>query len=72
LEMEIALLQNDISWSEESAEHGDHSLNVKRLLEKWQPRLAQFQSDDLDESERKLLSEALRLLASLPAGQGNH
>ena len=72
LEMEIALLQNDLSWSEEYAEDGDRSRHTKRLLEKWQPRLAQFQCDDLDESERKLLSEALQLLASLPAGQGDH
>jgi transcriptional regulator with XRE-family HTH domain len=65
LELEIALLQNDLSWIESAGEHTGISTITTRVLKKWRLRLAQISIDDLDENERKLLAEAQQQLASL-------
>jgi len=67
LEMEIALLQNDLAWQEKCAGDARPASHLQRLLEKWQSRLSKYQTGELDESERELLAEALQQLASLQA-----
>ena len=67
LEMEIALLQNDLTWQENCAGDGRPVPLPQRLVEKWQSRLSKYQTGELDESERELLAEALQQLASLQA-----
>jgi hypothetical protein len=65
LELEIALLHNDLSWIAAIIEHEGYSIPVARMVEKWRSRLAHFSEEDLNENERKLLSEAQQQLASL-------
>jgi transcriptional regulator with XRE-family HTH domain len=65
LELEIALLQNDLSWIETAGEYPGSSNFTAQVLEKWRLRLAQISIDDLVENERKLLIEAQQQLASL-------
>ena len=67
LEMEIALLQNDLAWQEKCVGNGRPVSHPQWLLEKWQSRLSKYQTGELDESERELLAEALQQLASLQA-----
>jgi transcriptional regulator with XRE-family HTH domain len=69
LEMEIALMQNDLTWLEACEERKGYFHQTAQLVEKWRSRLANFVEDDLDENERKLLSEARQQLASLQKGQ---
>ena len=65
LELEIALLQNDLSWIASAGEKLGNSTFTTQVLEKWRLRLAQISSDDLVENERKLLAEAQQQLAGL-------
>jgi transcriptional regulator with XRE-family HTH domain len=65
LELEIALLQNDLAWLREVEEVDGHSTQTSRVVQKWRSRLAQVSIDDLDENERQLLSEAQQQLANL-------
>ena len=69
LELEISLLQNDLTWLKTVKEMGGKTIQTAVVVEKWRSRLAQISIDDLDENERALLAEALRELASLHAGR---
>jgi transcriptional regulator with XRE-family HTH domain len=65
LELEIALLQNDLFWLAAAGGLPITAALTAQVLEKWRSRLAHFAEADLNESERKLLSEAQQQLASL-------
>jgi len=65
LELEIALLQNDLSWIETIGGPAGNSTRIAQLAEKWRLRLAEYSLDDLDENDRKLLAEAQQQLAGL-------
>ncbi len=65
LELEIALMQNDLSWIESAGEYSESSTFTAKVLEKWRTLLARISIDDLDESERKLLVEAKQQLVGL-------
>lgn len=64
LELEIALMQNDLSWLRSVEEVKVNFSQTARVVEKWRSRLAQISTDYLDENERKLLTEAQQQLAS--------
>jgi len=63
-ELEIALLQNDLSWISATGQDGCSS-QAAQIVEKWRSRLAHFSEVDLNENERKLLSETQQQLANL-------
>ena len=64
-ELEIALLQNDMTWLRAIEEIEKNSTQTAQVVEKWRSRLAHFAEQDLNENERKLLSEAQQQLTSL-------
>jgi transcriptional regulator with XRE-family HTH domain len=80
LELEMALLRNDLAWLEAMGESRGELSEAPagalplptRLAEKWRQRLAHFAEDGLSENERALLSEALAQLASLATGKNGH
>jgi transcriptional regulator with XRE-family HTH domain len=65
LEVEIALLHNDLSWIAAAGQQKGNSTRTTRLIADWRARLARISIDDLDENERKLLSDAQQQLAGL-------
>lgn len=68
LELEIALLQNDLIWLDAAGDHDGYIHQTDRVLEKWRSRMAHFVEDDLNENERKLLVEAQQQLANFQKG----
>jgi transcriptional regulator with XRE-family HTH domain len=67
VELQIALLQRDLSWL---ARLGDTSADqglAERVRAEWQHRLDALRSSVLDAGERRLLAEAAALLAASPA-----
>jgi transcriptional regulator with XRE-family HTH domain len=64
-ELEIALLQNDLTWLRAVGEIETNPTQTAQVMEKWRSRLAHIAEQDFNEIERKLLSEARQQLAML-------
>lgn len=65
LELELALLENDLSWLKILAESRSYSETILQNLEMWSGRLERLTALDLDESESGRLDEARRMIRTL-------
>ena len=69
-ELELALLENDLSWLESLEKTTDWGEHANRVRDRWQERLARWSSRDLDPAERELLQKALLGFQSACAPRG--
>lgn len=67
LELDLALLENDLSWLKRLEGDEDWASNAQMVKERWQPKLAQWSNQNLDPTERDLLQQALQKLQVLCA-----
>jgi transcriptional regulator with XRE-family HTH domain len=58
LELELALLENDLRWLESLESASGWTAHATRVRERWQKQLSRWSSCDLDPAERELLQEA--------------
>jgi transcriptional regulator with XRE-family HTH domain len=65
LELDLALLENDLSWLKRLEGEGNWASHAYMVKEHWQPRLAQWSNQNLDPVERDLLQQALQKLHAL-------
>jgi transcriptional regulator with XRE-family HTH domain len=64
LELDMALLENDLSWLEQlesTTGWGEYAIQVK---ERWQSQIARWSNQDMDPADREILLQALQRLQS--------
>jgi transcriptional regulator with XRE-family HTH domain len=71
VELQIALLQRDLSWLARLADTPDGLRLADDVRTEWQRRLDALRCSVLDASERRLLGEAAATLAAFPASIGH-
>jgi transcriptional regulator with XRE-family HTH domain len=65
LELELALLANDLNWLKRLQGEHEREENLERVRRAWLERWGNYRLDDLDEHERELLEAARRALKSV-------
>ena len=65
LELELALLQNDLKWLGELEKDPELPQKMSAVLEAWSSRLGHLEETSLDEQERNQLGEAKNALRAL-------
>jgi transcriptional regulator with XRE-family HTH domain len=60
LELDLALLENDLLWLESLESAPGWTDQAKRVRDHWQEQLSRWSSCDMDAAERELLREALQ------------
>jgi len=71
LELELALLENDLDWLECLGNTADWGPHANRVFVHWQDRLSCWSRRDLDPAERELLQQALHKLQSTCSRRAN-
>lgn len=62
LEMDLALLGNDLSWLEQIEATPGWRRHASRLKERWQPSMAGWLNSDLENQEQEQVKQALQRL----------
>ena len=65
IDMQIALLKNDIDWINRVDNSQIKSIWINDVLEKWYPRLSNWKENCHDEGERSKIVEAQKILSEL-------
>ncbi len=71
LELNYALLKNDLEWLERLSQHWEKSKWIQQVMEKWYPRLEDCENCFSGEYETKILMTMRQLLINLNDEQ-NH
>jgi len=66
LELDLALLENDLQWLKDLLEHSgcEHNRLQKKIWEKWSLRLENWQRDNFDRRDAESISTAQQKLAA--------
>lgn len=62
LELDLAVLENDLSWLEQLKNTPEWRRHASRLFARWQPALVEWSCSDLDHQEREQALQALQRL----------
>lgn len=62
LELDLAVLDNDLCWLEQMETTPDWARHADRLMKRWQPALVEWSNSDLDHQEYELVQQALKRL----------
>lgn len=68
LEYEIALFENDLAWINRLNTSSLTPEDAQKLIRQWRTRLESFAPEEMETSEREILSQAVRQLDELFSG----